>query len=112
MHCRRCDRLIIPAHVGQHHWVVAMVDVQQRRLLCFDSLHGEHPKLMEALQKWVLAEAEVRTEGTIHGLAYLLLASPAPDTSPPSALEASARGWGPLSTAAMLVRLSVLPDNI
>jgi len=114
VHCR-CDRLIIPYHASKCHWAVAVVDVKRRRLLCFDSLQWKHPKLMDALQKWIQDEAKV-TEGTIHGLSwlgYFVLASPATPPPPaPSALQASARGWGPLSTAATRVRSSMLSGTV
>eukprot|EP00775_Hariotina_reticulata_P005601 gene5601-5839_t len=53
----KCDRVIIPVHEGVH-WTCAMVDLQHKRLLFFDSLQGRNKVVMDALRRWVQDEAK------------------------------------------------------
>jgi hypothetical protein len=62
--CFRCDRLIIPIHQTEpyKHWTVLMVDLQQRRLVFFDSLAGPNPvgpRAMQRVKQWLVDEARV-----------------------------------------------------
>ena len=54
-----CDRIIMPVHEGVH-WTCAMVDLQHKQLVFFDSLMGEDRKLLKHLETWIKEEAQVR----------------------------------------------------
>lgn len=61
-----CDRLIIPVHqeAPYKHWSVLLVDLQQRRLVFFDSLTTPNPvapRAMARVKQWLAQEAQVNT---------------------------------------------------
>ena len=52
-----CDTIIIPVHQGIH-WVLATVELREKRVRLYDSLHGEDHHLLNCLRRWVADEHE------------------------------------------------------
>lgn len=49
------QKILIPVHLGVH-WCVAEVDVSARKILYYDSLHGNNPLCLQILLEWLKAE--------------------------------------------------------
>ena len=52
-----CDTIVVPVHQGIH-WVLATVELREKRVRLYDSLHGEDPFLLDCLKRWVRDEYE------------------------------------------------------
>ena len=52
-----CDTIVVPVHQGIH-WVLATVELREKRVRLYDSLHGEDPVLLDCLKRWVRDEYE------------------------------------------------------
>ena len=52
-----CDTIVVPVHQGIH-WVLATVELKERRVRLYDSLHGEDHFLLDCLKRWVRDEYE------------------------------------------------------
>jgi hypothetical protein len=75
----RYDRLVLPIHQlsPYQHWSVLLVDLQQRRLVFFDSYKEGNPirsLLMQRVKQWLAHEAQVRLAlPALYGTAVCLL---------------------------------------
>jgi len=54
----KLDKLVVPVHVSDSHWCLAVAHVQKRRLKYYDSLGGEGHKYLNGLQLYLLDEAK------------------------------------------------------
>jgi sentrin-specific protease 1 len=52
-----CDTIIVPVHQGIH-WVLATVELREKRVRLYDSLLGEDHFLLDCLKRWVRDEYE------------------------------------------------------
>lgn len=50
-----CDRIIVPVHQGLH-WVCAMIDMQNQKLVYYDSLKGEDRRCLQHLAEYLRDE--------------------------------------------------------
>ena len=58
----------MPVHVGQMHWCLAVIFVQEKKIQYYDSMAGSGRGLLDNLLKYLVDEAkhkknEVRTRG-------------------------------------------------
>ena len=51
-------QILFPTHVGGNHWVLAVINFEQQRLELFDSLGGEYPNVITAMEKFTFREAK------------------------------------------------------
>ena len=59
----RCDKIYVPVH-QRMHWVLAEIDVKNKRISYYDSLLGECHTTMRNLKKWVIDEAKNKLDET------------------------------------------------
>ena len=52
-----CDTIVVPVHQGIH-WVLATVELREKRVRLYDSLLGEDHFLLDCLKRWVRDEYE------------------------------------------------------
>ncbi|KAL4452571.1 hypothetical protein ABPG75_008233 [Micractinium tetrahymenae] len=50
-----CDRVILPVHQGLH-WVCAVIDLQQKKFVYYDSLRGEDQRCLQHLAEYLRDE--------------------------------------------------------
>lgn len=50
-----CDRIVLPVHQGMH-WVCAVIDLQHRKFVYYDSLKGEDHRCLQHLAEYVRDE--------------------------------------------------------
>ena len=50
-----CDTIVVPVHQGIH-WVLATVELREKRVRLYDSLNGEDHHLLDCLKRWVRDE--------------------------------------------------------
>ena len=54
----KLDKLVVPVHVSNSHWCLAVAHVQKRRLKYYDSLGGDGHKYLNGLKLYLLDEAK------------------------------------------------------
>ena len=59
-----CDTIIIPVHQGIH-WVLATIELKEKRVRLYDSLHGEDDHLLDCLKRWVGDEYDNKKKETL-----------------------------------------------
>ncbi|KAG5187120.1 hypothetical protein JKP88DRAFT_307968 [Tribonema minus] len=47
------DKVIMPANVGNMHWCLAVIYVQERRIQYYDSMGGRGTTFLNALERWL-----------------------------------------------------------
>ena len=52
-----CDCVVVPVHVGDSHWCLAIIYLNQKRLVYHDSMGGSHSKCLQHLQRWLNDES-------------------------------------------------------
>ncbi|KAG0606046.1 hypothetical protein M758_9G109100 [Ceratodon purpureus] len=55
-----CDKILVPIHQDVH-WCLAVIDMQRKKLLYFDSLQGRDSNVLKCLARYIVDEARERT---------------------------------------------------
>jgi sentrin-specific protease 1 len=59
----KCDRIYVPIHQSVH-WVLAEIDVKNKRISYYDSLLGESEVAVKHLKSWIIDEAKNKLDET------------------------------------------------
>lgn len=51
-----CDKIIVPVNQSNIHWVVAIIDLENKRFEYFDSLYGEDTTCLDHLSRYLMDE--------------------------------------------------------
>ncbi|GJQ14138.1 hypothetical protein GpartN1_g5929.t1 [Galdieria partita] len=64
------DKIIIPINIKNCHWILAVIDIERKCLICFDSIGGSHLEKLQALRHWLYDEYSTKLGSKLETGAY------------------------------------------
>jgi Ulp1 family protease len=67
------EKIVFPVNLGNTHWTLAVVYLQQKKIVYHDSMSGSGQKQLDALMQWVIDEGREKKNITIDKREWILL---------------------------------------
>lgn len=75
------DKIIIPLNIKNCHWILAVIDIQGKRFICYDSIGGSHVDKLRALEQWLRDEHSAKLGFKLETSSYSFEQPPVPRQS-------------------------------